>query len=229
MVTAVVFSGGPVEGRHPAEDVLSTLDAELAVAVDSGLELAQHLGWHVDLVVGDMDSVAPGALDRAESDGATVRRHPVAKDATDLELALEEAAAAGAGRVVVVGSPAGRMDHLLGAAATLASPRWDALAVDAWFGATALHVVRRRRTLQGAPGALVSLLPVNGAAHGVRTAGLRFPLRDETLEAGSSRGVSNEFVTAAAEVEVRDGALLAVLPDAAAVLSAPRALAGGVA
>ena len=116
MVTAVVFSGGPVEGRHPAEDVLSTLDAELAVAVDSGLELAQHLGWHVDLVVGDMDSVAPGALDRAESDGATVRRHPVAKDATDLELALEEAAAAGAGRVVVVGSPAGRMDHLLGAA-----------------------------------------------------------------------------------------------------------------
>ena len=50
------------------------------------------------------------------------------------------------------------------------------------------HVVRGSRSLQGTPGELLSLLPL-GRADGVTTEGLAYPLRGETLEAGSSRGV----------------------------------------
>jgi thiamine pyrophosphokinase len=51
----------------------------------------------------------------------------------------------------------------------------------------------------------------------VRTVGLKFPLRGETLEPGSTRGVSNELITTTATVELQQGALLAVLPIAEVV------------
>ena len=58
---------------------------------------------------------------------------------------------------------------------------------------TGSAVIRGERTLTGAPGEIVSLLPVHGPAEGVTTSGLEYPLHDETLPAGTSRGVSNVF------------------------------------
>jgi thiamine pyrophosphokinase len=74
-------------------------------------------------------------------------------------------------------------------------------------------VVREHAELPGDAGALCSLLPLGGPAVGVTTTNLRYPLLAETLEPGTTRGVSNEIVTAGAEVAITGGALLAVLPD----------------
>ena len=93
---------------------LTLARATRVVAADGGLLRARALGLDVDVVVGDLDSVTPEALAAAEAAGARVVRHPPAKDATDLELALDEAAALGASRVLVVASAEGRLDHLLG-------------------------------------------------------------------------------------------------------------------
>ena len=68
--------------------------------------------------------------------------------------------------------------------------------------------------LAGRPGELVSLLAVNGPAEGVTTEGLVYPLRGESLEPGSTRGVSNIIASAQARVEVARGVLLAILPGA---------------
>ena len=74
------------------------------------------------------------------------------------------------------------------------------------------HVVRGSRTLTGTPGDLLTLLPVHGAAEGVTTEGLEYPLRGETLPSGTSRGVSNVFSAAEARITVERGCLLAVRP-----------------
>jgi thiamine pyrophosphokinase len=66
--------------------------------------------------------------------------------------------------------------------------------------------------LSGDVGTLVSLVPVHGAAIGVTTTGLRFPLDGGTLLPGSSRGVSNVFAAPRASVGLTDGVLLAVRP-----------------
>jgi thiamine pyrophosphokinase len=73
-------------------------------------------------------------------------------------------------------------------------------------------VIRGERELGGQRGELCTLLAVNGPAVGVTTDGLEYPLRGETLEPGSSRGVSNVFEGEAARVEVEQGVLLAILP-----------------
>ena len=214
MRTVVVLSGGPgpAPGAVPEGVAASVRAPELVVAADSGLHLADALALPVDVVVGDMDSVDPDRLAGAESAGAAVLRHPADKDATDLELALDVAVAAAPDRVVVVGSGAGRLDHLLGVVAVLASDRWGHVEVDAWLGGALVHVVRGRRTFTGTPGETVSLLAHGGAAGGITTTGLRWPLSAGVLDPGSALGVSNELLDDVAAVEVGHGCVVVVRP-----------------
>lgn len=207
----VVAGGGP-----PAGGVAERLPVpDRVIAADSGLEHAVRLSLAVDLVVGDLDSVAPAALEAAAARGVRVERHPEAKDATDLELALDAALATGPGRLVVVsgGDPA-RLDHLLALALLLGGDRFAAVAVEAWVGPAHLTIARPGRAAQlaGARGDLVTLLPLHGAARGVTTSGLLYPLHDEDLPPGTTRGVSNEMLAARASVALRAGVLVAVQP-----------------
>src|SRR5690348_8693886 len=91
--TAIVFAGSGTVA--PAVRAQLPGDA-LVIAADSGLGVATALGVHVDHLVGDMDSVDAGAVERAEASGTTVDRHPAEKDATDLALALDAALERGA-------------------------------------------------------------------------------------------------------------------------------------
>jgi thiamine pyrophosphokinase len=186
------------------------------IAADSGLHHAQALGARVDVVVGDLDSVDPDRLARAVDAGARVEQHPADKDFTDLELAVRAAVSHGADDVLVVGGAGGRLDHFLANVLVLAADAFAGVRVQALVGEARITVVRDRAELRGAPGSLLTLLPVGGAANGVRTKGLRFPLAGETLSPGETRGVSNEFVEPAAVVELDDGVLLAVQPTGGA-------------
>jgi thiamine pyrophosphokinase len=204
----VLLGGAPVAPGHTRWPV-----GALVVAADSGVEQAGRLGLSVDVAVGDFDSVDPAALAAAEAAGAVVERHPRAKDLTDAALALDAAVARGARRLLVVGGEGGRLDHLLANVLLLASDTYAGVEITALgAGGARLHVVRTERRIAGRPGELVSLLPAHGPARGVRTEGLRYPLRGETLHAGTSRGVSNELLGDAATVVVDAGVLLVVLP-----------------
>ncbi len=208
--TVIVLAGGAPAGSE-LRSCLPVADA--VIAADSGLESAAPLGLAVDLVVGDFDSVDPAVLAAAEAAGVAIERHPVGKDATDLELALDAAARIGARRVVVVGGTGGRVDHLVANLLLLAVPAHAGIAIELLArDARAVAVTRGTAELHGRCGALVTLLALGGPARGVTTTGLRYPLHGETLEPASTRGVSNEIVTEPASVEVADGTVLAILP-----------------
>jgi len=81
-------------------------------------------------------------------------------------------------------------------------------------------VVRDEAVLAGEAGTLLTLVALGADARGVRTEGLRYPLDDEDLATGTSRGVSNEFVGDRARIELRSGVLLAIRPNA--LREAPR-------
>ncbi len=207
MATAVVI----VDGDPPGPSVLDELpDDPWVVAVDGGLDHATRLGLTVDRVVGDMDSVSPEGL--ATIDPSRLDPYPTDKDATDLELAMN-AAAAVAERVIVVGGTGGRLDHLIGNVTILCSDRYAAVDIEWVSNSGRAFVVRSHVDLHGVPGQIVSLLPMGGDAAGVTTAGLRWPLEDARLRFGTSRGVSNEFTSPVARVSLRSGVLLVVQPD----------------
>jgi thiamine pyrophosphokinase len=207
--TVVVLAGGESVAAGPR---LPVTDTDLVIAADSGVHHARALGLHVDLVVGDLDSVDARELDAVVEAGATVERHPVDKDATDLELALHAAVDRGAERIVVLGAGGGRFDHFLANVLVLASPAFAGARVEALVGAARVVVVHDNAVVDGEPGDLLTLLPVGGPAEGVRTTGLRFALDGERLDAGTTRGVSNELTGNQATITVDGGVLLVVQP-----------------
>lgn len=196
-------------GEPPDPDLLGELaPPQLVVAADSGADVARSLGMLPDVIVGDFDSVSAEGLAAVGEQ----RRFPVDKDATDLALALAEARDRGAGSVSVVGGSGGRLDHFLANVAVLASDELGALRVDALMGPARLWVVRGRRTISGTTGRIVTLLACGGPATGVRTTGLAWALEGETLEPGSTRGVSNVFTSIEATVTLETGVILAIRP-----------------
>jgi thiamine pyrophosphokinase len=207
----VVVAGGSVPAPLVARLVPRGVPV---VAADSGLDTALELGLETTIAIGDFDSASPGALASAEAAGVRIERHPAEKDATDLELALDLAIALAPRRILVVAARGGRLDHDLANQLLLGSDRYAGTELDAIVGDALVHVVRSGRTLEGQRGEFLTLLAVNGPATGVTTDGLRYQLRGETLEPGSSRGVSNEFESTTARVTVESGVLLAIRPGA---------------
>jgi len=207
---AIVLAGGDPVEEHLRRQLP---DDAVVIAADSGLHQGELLGLHIDYVVGDLDSAEPAAVERARAAGAVVERHPVDKDATDLELAFDVARDRGARQVTVVGGAGGRLDHFVANVALLGSARFADLEVDAWLGEAYVAVVQGGRlphVLRGAAGSLVTLLAVGGDACGITTAGLEFPLQGATLRPGTSRGVSNVLVGEHGSVVLEQGTLLVI-------------------
>ena len=199
----LIVTGGPLPrglGLLP--------DADLVIAADEGIDNARRLGLAVDLLVGDLDSASDGA----EAIARVVERHPVDKDETDLELALAAALRAGATSVTVVVTVGGRADHALGNLLILAGNRWSALRFDARIDGARAWVVRDQVRIDGSVDNLVSLLAVGGAATGVTTTGLAWPLDGAELEPGVGLGLSNRMTGAAAQVTVGSGAVVVIAP-----------------
>jgi thiamine pyrophosphokinase len=211
--TVVVFAAG-------AAAVDQFPEGATVIAADGGAEHALALGVRVDVAIGDFDSLSPEMVAQLEASGTRIERYPPAKDATDLELALEAAVGLGPERVLVIGGVDGRLDHLLGILLLLGAEAYTGVEIDARLGDATVHVVRGRRVLRGRPGETISIFALHGPANGVRTRGFVYPLSGETLPSGSSLGCSNVFADFEASIELTDGVLLAVRPGSAEAGSA---------
>jgi thiamine pyrophosphokinase len=209
MTTAVVVASGDLV----AGDELHVASADVVVAADGGAQSLERLGRRPDLVVGDLDSIAPQLLELLRDAGVPIERHPADKDASDAELAIERAQALGARRIVLLGATGGdRLDHELANVLLVADRRYAGLDLRLVRGRTVLRALHAgaRLEIEARAGDGVTLLPIGGDAHGVRSAGLRWPLDGETLAFGRSRGLSNEVVATPASVQLERGTLLVV-------------------
>lgn len=204
--------------------------AQYVVAADGGVRLAADLGLRIDAWVGDGDSVEASDLEELRAAGVPVELASPDKDESDTELAVLAALGHGAAEVTILGGLGRRFDHalanvfllthpaLLGRTIRLIDDRTritvlaaPAAAPDAGSASTAGKADRPVRVeLTGRPGDVVSLLPLGEAVDGVTTAGLRFSLRGERLEAGPARGLSNARTGPVATVAIRRGRLLIV-------------------
>ena len=206
------------DGAHAPADRRRLADADLVIAADGGADWLATVGVPPHHVVGDLDSANPDTVRRLADAGVPVEQHPIDKDASDLELSLAAAAAAGADEVVVLGGLGGDLDHLaanlLLLGSELAAGRVTSLVHDR---TTARMLIGPAHLELGAPaGSRVSLLAVGGPADGVTTRGLRWSLEDAQLIPGSSRGLANVVLDAPAAIAITAGQILVVEIDAGA-------------
>ena len=208
---ALVFANGDLHDGLAVQQALQQGAGALVIAADGGARLALACGLTPHLVVGDMDSLSEEELADLRARGVAIQRVAAEKDETDLELALLAAAERGATWVRVLGAAGGRLDQTLANVLLLTLDVLSGRDVRLVAGRQTLWLIGPGdHALDGAPDDTISLIPLGGDARGVRTEGLRYPLRGETLRFGPARGVSNIIAEAGARVAFDVGTLVVV-------------------
>ena len=186
--------------------------ADLLVAADGGAAFLLAAGITPDAVVGDFDSLDDAAVAALRAQGVEFVRHPVRKDVTDGELAVDEALRRGAGGVLLAGAT-GALDHTLGHLAILRrlAARDIAARLVAPDLAVTVLVAPADVVLAAPAGVRVSLAPA-GADATVTLEGFDYPLACGTLPADACLGLGNHVTAGgAARIRVHDGAVVALV------------------
>lgn len=206
----LIFLGGDLGAPQQVSRYLH--GATTIIAVDHGADHCYRLGLTPDLILGDLDSIAPATLAHYQALGVEIERHPRHKDATDLELALDRVAGERHEQVLLLAALGGRWDMSLGNVLTASRPIYGKLRLALIGPDCTLHILHPGRSLllTGAVGERVSLLPVHGDARGICLEGFEYPLQNATLNTGSSRGISNVMLAPEASVSLTLGTLVCV-------------------
>ncbi len=212
MKRAVILTGGRIEESFCLE-YLEKQPFDFYIAVDSGLQFFYKNHLNPDLIVGDFDSVSGEALHYFERQKEVkwLRLIPE-KDDTDTECAVRQAVLQGYGQIHILGGTGSRLDHMMATVGLLGmalEENVEILLLDSHNRARMIDhklVITKKEQY----GNYVSLLPVTPKVTGVTLKGMKYPLSDYTMVSYKSLGVSNEIVEDAAEIYLKDGALLVV-------------------
>ncbi len=208
MKSVIVCGGGSVSDYASLHRYFE--GAGLVICADSGARHLRNLNIEPDVLIGDFDSISSKDYDAYINAGVETVQYPAEKDMTDAQLALELAVEKGCREIVLLGALGTRLDHSManvfllkrlldaGIKGMIADERNEAVLIDKSI------CIKREQGMK------VSLIPVTGAARGVTTQGLYYPLTDATLELGSTWGVSNEFSEETACVTLKEGLLLVI-------------------
>ncbi len=186
---------------------------DMLLCCDGGLRHAKALNLTPQMILGDFDSVNPAMLESYGAQGIQIVPYPTHKDYTDMELAVEHALGHNPTAIYILGGIGSRLDH------TLANIHVLHHALKAGVPAFLINenhcicLTDSTVTIDGKKGDLLSLIPLTSQVTGISTQGLAYPLRQETLAMGQSRGVSNVFTGDKANIQIDDGVLIVMTSD----------------
>jgi thiamine pyrophosphokinase len=205
---ALLFANGELESVETMRAYLRSDD--YLVAVDGGLRHLDRLGRRPEILIGDLDSVDPTCVLALQQAGVEIKKYPVEKDETDLELALLLAVQQEFKEIRVVGALGGRIDQMLGNLYLLSLDSLVGRDVRLEDGKVEVALIRKEIAIEGQPGDIVSLLPLGEPVSGVTTFDLKYPLHAETLYPNHTRGISNVMLKDRCRVSIESGQLLCI-------------------
>lgn len=206
--------GGRAPRAEWLRDFAESIGAEVW-AVDSGVDACRISGILPGVLIGDGDSASPEAWQWACGNGAVEKQFLRDKNLTDFQLALalwHEDPQARRKMPVVTGCFGGRLDHLISnlqsfsSAPSRGKTQPTRCLIDDHEGIFLLYSEDEAKfSFKGKP-FVVSLLPFSNCCSGVSIEGVRWPLKDITLERGFPWAISNEVIGCeTAEIFVRCG------------------------
>ena len=201
----ILFVAG---GRRPDEKYFVELARSREIfAVDKGIEICRDLNILPKILIGDFDSAKSSAVDWALENKIPIERHPVDKDLTDTQLALELAEKNSASYIILTGIFGGRFDHLFSNVFTCAASTIKTCLADEreiiFFvrGGESVNVkffVRPKN---------LSLLPITATCEGVTINNVHWQLDGATLKQNFPNAVSNRVESDEIKINLDKGTL----------------------
>ncbi len=182
---------------------------DLIICADGGAVFAKKQNIIPHVIIGDCDSISLPVKSFFEKKHVEFVKYPSEKDYTDSELAVEYAIKKGAKELVIYGLFGDRIDHMISNIYHLSnvSLRTSCVFVE---GMTEMQFIDSSIILNGKKGDELSLIPLKDTVKGVTTNGLYYPLKNEDLPFGTTRGISNVFEGIRAKVTVKKGILFVI-------------------
>lgn len=191
-------------GEPPLEDLFHTYraNADYFIAADGGGNIALQFNEKPDAVVGDLDS-----FKGADTTSFEIIFRPD-QETNDLEKALDLAQKEQGTHVNVLGATGLRLDQTLKNLSVLKqfNSKFEQLRIIDNYGDIRLLETPFEEDFP--VGTQVSLFPLSGKVSGITTIGLRYPLKDDTLENGVRDGSSNEVIKTPVKITHKHGDLL---------------------
>ena len=203
-----IFLGGEPFNKPFLEERIKKLD--YIIAADSGCDMLLSFGRFPDLFLGDMDSVTEETLDRCRLQNVEILNYPAAKDFTDGEMALSEAATRGYTNLEIYAAYGDRFDHTMANIFTAVSYAQKGMQIKFINKDFTAYLSNGELTVNGEKGDLISILPLSEKVSGVMLEGFLYALNKEELRFTSARGVSNIMETATGHIKHESGILLVI-------------------
>jgi thiamine pyrophosphokinase len=208
MKRAIIFFNGDLSDLSQFKNYRK--DNDYIICADGGAAHVAKLGLTPDVIIGDFDSLSPSMQRKFAKQKIEQVKFPNDKNETDSELAIQYAIEKGYTNILVFGLLGSRLDHLLTNILALSLLKPLEANVKMIEGNQEIQLIRDFITLKGNAGDLVSLIPIQKDAEGIITKNLQYPLNDETLYVGYSRGMSNVMTQKIATISLKKGLLLII-------------------
>ena len=206
----ILFVAG---GRRPDEKYFVELSRGREIfAVDKGIEICRDLNILPKILIGDFDSAENSAVDWAIENNVPIKRHPVDKDLTDTQLALNlveknYSLLPTPYSLIVTGIFGGRFDHLFSNIFTCAASKVKTCLADEHeiiffvHGGVIINVKFFIRPKN------LSLLPITEICKGVTLNNVHWQLDGATLKQNFPNAVSNRVESDEIKISVESGTL----------------------
>jgi thiamine pyrophosphokinase len=191
-------------GEPPAKKLFYKYRAktDYLIAADGGGNIARQFSDTPDVVIGDLDS-----FEDHNTDNFNIIHKPN-QESNDLEKALTLARQKGGSHIFILGATGLRLDHTLKNLSVLKqfNNQFEDLYLIDNFGIS--QILPKSFSKKLPIGTPVSLFPLSGKVSNITTTGLKYPLKNESLENGVRDGSSNEVVKTPVKITHKKGDLL---------------------
>lgn len=208
MERILLFANG--EYSSPEFYLSMIQEKDYVICADGGTNTAFSLGIIPDLVIGDFDSIKQEVLDSLEKEKTEFLIYSSEKDESDLELALLKASNLKPREILIFGALGKRLDHIFANLMLLTIPLAAGVRSVIMEEDYEIYLIEEEIILEAKDNHCLSLFPLTDIVTGVKTEGLKYPLDNEDLVLGPSRGLSNEFSAERARIKIEDGKLLII-------------------
>jgi thiamine pyrophosphokinase len=223
-MSCIIICSGEIKDYSYYEKLI--LDVKIIICVDGGAYHARKWGVTPDILLGDFDSINPEDLNYYKEQGVKILRFDSKKDKTDTEIAVDLAIEKHSDtdtekyfeEIIIVGGTGSRLDHTLANIFLLKKMIDNGITGKVVNENNEIRMVKEGDYIFCKSNKIedsfvlknLSILSLNKESKSITTNGLCYELDNETLDFGSSRGISNEILMHEAVITVGEGLLLVI-------------------
>ena len=199
-------------GRKPNKHwLIKSIKNRRLWCIDHGVDVCRENNLIPDLLLGDFDSAQSDSLDWAVDNAVKIERHPIDKDWTDTQLALNRAAETENLFLIVTGVFGGRFDHLYSTIFSCANAKVKNCLADEREVVLFLKGKEQMELNFNVKPIALSLLPITEICHGVTIDGVHWKLEAAELRQSQANAVSNRVESNKVKISMNEGILAVYL------------------